>query len=382
MPKQNRLKTKYPGVTYIIGTSVSEGKPEKIYYIRYRRDGKLVEEKAGRQFQDDMTPARAAVLRAQRIDGNQLSNQAKRDAEMALLEAESNRWTIQRLWESYIAQRDLKGLAQDRSRYVNYIQPVFAEREPEEIAPLDVDRVRIQLLKSKSPQHVKHVLALFRRIINYGVSKRLCPPLSFKIELPSVDNQVTEDLAPGQLKALLKAIDEDHDINIKNMMRLALFTGMRRGELFRLEWQDIDFSRGFIRIRNPKGGKSQSIPMNQSAQSVLESHPRTESSFVFPGRNGRQRVEARRGVNRIKQRAGLPDSFRPLHGLRHAYASMLASSGEVDMYILQRLLTHKDPTTTQRYAHLRDEALRKASNLADNLVETVLNENDLKKRDG
>jgi len=47
---------------------------------------------------------------------------------------------------------------------------------------------------------------------------------------------------------------------------------------------------------------------------------------------------------------------------------MLASSGKVDMYVLQKLLTHKSPIMTQRYAHLKDEALRKASNLAGELV--------------
>jgi integrase len=47
---------------------------------------------------------------------------------------------------------------------------------------------------------------------------------------------------------------------------------------------------------------------------------------------------------------------------------MLASSGQVDMYTLQKLLTHKSPLMTQRYAHLRDEALRKASDLAGDII--------------
>jgi len=48
---------------------------------------------------------------------------------------------------------------------------------------------------------------------------------------------------------------------------------------------------------------------------------------------------------------------------------MLASSGEVDLYTLQKLLTHKDPRQTQRYAHLRDETLRKASEVAGAIIE-------------
>jgi site-specific recombinase XerD len=59
-----------------------------------------------------------------------------------------------------------------------------------------------------------------------------------------------------------------------------------------------------------------------------------------------------------------------MHGLRHVFASHLASSGKVDLYTLQRLLTHKTPGMTQRYAHLRDETLRAASNLAGAVLTT------------
>ena len=59
---------------------------------------------------------------------------------------------------------------------------------------------------------------------------------------------------------------------------------MRRGELFRLKWQDIDFERGFIHIRDPKGGKDQTIPLNNEAKKILEGHVRTGSEYVFPGR--------------------------------------------------------------------------------------------------
>jgi integrase len=62
-----------------------------------------------------------------------------------------------------------------------------------------------------------------------------------------------------------------------------------------------------------------------------------------------------------------------LHGLRHVYASMLASSGEVDLYTLQRLLTHKSPLMTQRYAHLRDAALKRAANVASDIIGQVMN---------
>jgi integrase len=54
---------------------------------------------------------------------------------------------------------------------------------------------------------------------------------------------------------------------------------------------------------------------------------------------------------------------------------MLASSGQVDLYVLQKLLTHKSAAMTQRYAHLRDDALRRASDLAGDLIGKVMNGN-------
>lgn len=370
MPSLKRIKTNYPGVYYIPGTSSATGKPEKIYYIRYRRNGKPIEEKAGRQFQDDMTSARAARIRAQRIEGKELSNRDRREAIQDEKEAEANKWTVDRLWTEYKSQKpDSKSLRTDKNRYENYIKTKFGDKEPQDIIQLDVDRLRIKLLKKRKPQTVKHVLALLKRIVSWGVKKGLCEHLGFTMEMPRVHNLKTEDLTPKQLESLLKAINKDSNIQAANLMKLALFTGMRRGELFKLKWEHVDFHRGFILIRDPKGRPDQKIPLNDGARKILENHARSDSPFVFPGRGGRQRTDIKHQVNRIKERAGLPKDFRALHGLRHVYASMLASSGKVDMYTLQKLLTHKSPQMTQRYAHLRDEALKRASTVADEMIQ-------------
>jgi integrase len=366
--KVERIKTNYPGVYYIM-SKATDGRPEKIYYIFYRKGGKQIEEKAGRQFQNDMTPARAARIRAQRIEGG-ASNQERRD------EARQEVWTVTRLWQGYSADKPItKSLTTDRSRFQKFIEPALGKKEPRELSPLDVDRLRISTAKNHKPQTVKHVIALLVRIINYGARLGLCPGLGFKPPTIKVHNLKTEDLSPEQLATLMEAINEDHDYQAANFMRLALCTGMRRGELFKLMWADIDFERGYITIRGPKGGKDQIIPLNQAAREVLESHPRDESPFVFPGREGRQRTRYPKGIDAIRERAGLPPDFRPLHGLRHVYASMLASSGQVDLYTLQKLLTHKSAAMTQRYAHLRDEALRRASDLAGDLIGKVMNGN-------
>jgi integrase len=368
-----RIKTNYPGVFYREADRVGGPGFEKVFYVVFKQNGKVVEEKVGRQYVDDMTPARAARVRAERIEGKRQSRKEIREKEEAARRAEQDRWTIARLWEQYKATNpEVKAINKDEDRFRRYLKDTVGMKEPGELVPLDVDRLRMNLQKSLKPATVRNALELLRRVINFGVRKHLCDGLTFSIQLPRVNNLKTEDLTPEELSRLLEAIDEDDNRQVAHMMKLALFTGMRKGEIFKLRWQDVDFERGFIHIHDPKWGPDQKIPLNDAARQVFEEHPRSEESeFVFPGRDQQARRNTHKQVNRIKARAGLPADFRPMHGLRHVYASMLASSGQVDMYTLQKLLTHKSPTMTQRYAHLRDDALRRASELAGQLVDQV-----------
>ncbi|MGB5216880.1 MAG: site-specific integrase [Smithella sp.] len=380
-----RHKTEYKGVYYRISERLSKKGKEKIFYIVFKKNGKVYEEKVGRQYADEMTAAQANRKRSARIDGKLQSRKEIRAQAKAAKQAEAGKMTLTRIWDEYEANKaDSKSLEIDKGRFEQYLKPDFGDKEPHEIVRLDVDRLRIKLLKKYKPQSVKHVLALLKRIVNFGVSRQLCGNLNFKIEAIRVDNQKTEDLTPEQLKNLLKAIDNSTDIQAADMMRLALYTGMRRGEMFKLKWDDIDFQRGFISIKNPKGGVSQKIPMNEQARHVLENHPKTTykedddlktSEYVFAKPDGTPFTYIWRRVNPIKKAAGIPDDFRALHGLRHSYASMLASSGKVDLYTLQKLLTHKSPIMTQRYAHLRDEALRNASTLAGQIIDAATETN-------
>ncbi len=355
-----RIATDYPGVFYREGQRIGGSGVERIYYVLFKKDGKLFEEKVGRQFADAMTPAKAARIRAARIEGKAKSRKEIREEK----KTEASQWTIGRLWEEYQEHLTGKTKRVDDNRYQNWLKKDFEHKEPKDILYLDVERLKRSMLKERAPQTVRHVLQLLNRVINYGVKRGLCSPAPFKIQMPEVNNLKTEDLTDEQLIKLLEAIDADEDQAVADIMRMALYTGMRRGELFKLQWRDVDFQKGFIHIRAPKGGKDQVIPMNEAARAVLARQERAESDYLFPNRQGGQRVDVHKVTNRIKKAAGLPADFRAMHGLRHVFASMLASSGKVDLYTLQRLLTHKSPVMTQRYAHLRDEALKKAADVA------------------
>jgi integrase len=232
---------------------------------------------------------------------------------------------------------------------------------------------------------VVSVLSLLRRIASFGSDRRLCDGLSFKVKTPKGSKQKTEDMTGDQMARYIRTCQEWLDPQEGNYQLLEIFTGMRRSEVRNLKWSDVDFERGFLLLRDPKGGEDQRIPLSDSALELLQAHPRIgQNPYVFAGEKGgprglRQIDESSRS---IRDAAGLPADFRPNHGLRHTFASHLASSGEVDLYTLQRLMTHKSPIMTQRYAHLRDETLKRGANVMSRIVREANEKAREKGRDG
>ena len=374
MAQAKRYKTRYPGVFYRETERIGMKGIEKVFYIVFKKEGKVFEEKVGRQFADNMTEAKAAGIRAERIEGKRASRKEIREAQEAIRQAELQKPTIERLWEIYRSEHaDKKSLRTDGYNFTNHLKS-FAKKTPDELCTAELTRLKKDLFaKELQTATVHHVLALLRLLIRFGVKNGLCAmpdPRRLHFEMPRVDNQKTETLTHEQLIALKKALDEEPDQNAAAFMRLALATGMRRGALMGLRWDDLDFTRGFITLRGEtaKKGKTEIIPMTKVARAILEGVTRSESLYVFPGKDGGPRHEFRRIAQRVKRKAGLPEDFRPLHGLRHAYASFLVSSGQVDLYTLQKLLTHSSPQMTQRYAHLADEAMKRAASVMDSIL--------------
>ena len=360
------IKTKYPGVTYI-EVSRPTGGTEKSFYVTYRdrSTGKLKNISVGRQFRDDMSAARAFIIRGELIEGKRKTRKDQRTED-------AGRITLKKLWEAYkdvnTHKASIKGSGYSAA---NHLHALF-ERIPTELTTADVEALRAGMEeKGYAPQTVKHALALLRRLLRFGVKKELCAmPANIHFEMPRVDNIKTELLTQDQLQQLFAVLDADEDQSMASLMRLALATGMRRGALLALQWDDVDFERGFITLRGEeaKNEITARIPINPMARQILENTPVVAGSpYVFPNPSGGKRCELRRFTKRIQDKAELPKGFRPLHGLRHTFASFLASSGEVDLYTLQKLLTHHSPQMTARYAHLADEAMHRAANVATGL---------------
>jgi hypothetical protein len=152
-----RFKTDYPGVFYREADRIGAKGKERVYYVVFKKAGKAHEEKAGRQYADDMTPARAARIRGELIEGKRQTRPEKR----AEQKANVDRWTIGKIWKEYKTNHPgAKGLVQDECRFRLHLAPSLGTKEPAEIVPLDVDRIRLRLLKTLKPATVRNTLEL------------------------------------------------------------------------------------------------------------------------------------------------------------------------------------------------------------------------------
>ena len=368
---------KYPGVYWRLDQD-----NEKMYYIRYRvggRGSKEIEEPVGKS-SSGMTGAKASQIRSSRISGKDVSNKTRREAEAS---QNTKEYTLKNAWDAYSEINATKSLYQTDRCLIKYF-PHLLDRPIKEITTADIDGIRKKLENTPSPfkkngqvvmlapASIVHVLSLIRRLINFAIKRGYAQRSdNLYFEMPRVDNQKTEVLTDDQLERFIAALDEEPNQDATALIRLALVTGMRKGALLGLKWEDCDFERDIITLKgtSAKKGKTDYIPMTPAAKNILLAISERTSDYVFPGKNGQKRTDFRRIANRVKKKAGLPDDFRPLHGLRHNFASRLASSGDVELYTLQKLLTHSSPQMTQRYAHLRDETLMSAAKIADAMLE-------------
>jgi integrase len=277
--------------------------------------------------------------------------------------------TLNEMWAKYLpwAQEHKKTWKCDQFNFKNHLEPRFGRKPLNSISSLDVERMKVEMKKSLNKQGrpfsqatIKHQIVLLNRLYNlarrWGIYHGENPV--DKVEKPRLDNLRTEFLNEEETERLLATLEKWPCRESASFVKFTLYTGLRRSELFRLIWDDVDFERGLIRLRTPKGGKTQTIPISNQALEVLKGLTPT-SSFVFPGKNGAQRTDFKGPWIRIRQAAGLPANFR-FHGLRHHFASALVSAG-YDLLVVQKLLTHKDSRTTQRYAHLAPGALKEAA---------------------
>uniref|UniRef100_UPI004047C2DE tyrosine-type recombinase/integrase n=1 Tax=Pseudomonas sp. TMP25 TaxID=3136561 RepID=UPI004047C2DE len=145
--------------------------------------------------------------------------------------------------------------------------------------------------------------------------------------------------------------------HLKPLTLLSLNTGMRQGEVFNLNWRDVDLTNKVLTVEGDtsKSGQTRHIPLNKEALAVLTNwrNAGERQGYVFPGQSGGRLDNVKKSWAGVLTMAKIT-AFR-WHDLRHTFASKLVMAG-VPLNTVRDLLGHSDIKMTLRYAHLAPDS--------------------------
>jgi integrase len=169
-----------------------------------------------------------------------------------------------------------------------------------------------------------------------------------KVKLLPENNRRLRYLSKDECQNLINASDK----HLKPIVITALNTGMRRGEILGLKWDQVDLKHGFILLDVTKNGDRREIPINGSLRDTLQKTVvrRIDIPYVFHDpKTGKVYQDVKRSFHSACKKAKINDFH--FHDLRHTFASQLVMAG-IDLTTVKELLGHKTLTMTLRYAHL------------------------------
>jgi integrase/recombinase XerC len=185
---------------------------------------------------------------------------------------------------------------------------------------------------------------------------------------PKQERPLPVFLSVDDVFRLLGSVQGVRPLEIRDRAVLEVFysTGVRASELVGLNWSDIDFPLGIIKVTG-KGSKERIVPIGEMALQALRDYAAEHKRGWGRSAQGEKPVFLNSRGNRITTRsvarivdkylraAGIPVRMGP-HGLRHTFATHLLNSG-ADLRVIQELLGHASLSTTQRYTHLNLDQL-------------------------
>lgn len=213
--------------------------------------------------------------------------------------------------------------------------------------------------KRISPATVNHEIILLKHMYKKAVEwgYLIMSPIRNVKKLKEPPGRVRY-AKPAEWQRLLSASSP----NLRNIIIFARHTGLRRGEIFNLQWNDIDWDNRRVTIRARKNNTNMIIPIKDVVYKMLKRlYSSATSNYVFPGTDGKQRYTLRTAFNAACRRAAIENLH--FHDLRHTFGSDLVNSG-ADIKTVQALMGHKSIVSTLRYIHPTDKHLRKVINSA------------------
>lgn len=366
------LKTRYPGIFQYVG------KNGTVYGIDYYAGGKKHREIIGELLGE--ARQKLEERRTQAKSGNYMSLVQRRKVTFGQLKDEYEK--VQK-GESYFEK--------SRKYYLKIFEDFFGkDRRLYQISPLDIERfkttrkeTKTQHGKDRSEVSVNRELETLRHMFNKAAEwgwmeknpfDRFKKPGGKSSIFYQENNDRTRYLEENEIQKLLDVAPP----HLKNVIKAAIFTGMRMGDILRLKWNQVDLERRLLTFKEQKKKDKERIkPLNNDMINLLLEIKQTyllmeiEPEYIFLGPKGKKRPPrpvkcVRRTFNTALKKAGIQDFH--FHDLRHTSASHLIMRG-ASMKAVQEHLNHSSPTMTNRYAHLSDKFQREQVELLNGLCD-------------
>ncbi len=280
--------------------------------------------------------------------------------------------TFGELYSLYFERRVQARLRNTQNAYYFYSVhgPRWRDIQVSQIRRQDL-QAWVDNLGKDSPSAAKRALDMMKAIINWGIKREFLPPITNPcngVETFAL-NARERFILPAELTKFESALQKEPPI-YRDFFHICLLTGARRGNVFTMRWDEIDFDLATWTIPGSKfkNGHTLVIPLSAWPLAILERRKASSinSTWVFPG-NGKgassHLICVRRPWKRVLTRAGLYNLR--VHDLRRTLASYMAINGD-NSYTIARMLGHKDARSTAVYARLDVGAVRTAvQNVSD-----------------
>jgi len=292
-----------------------------------------------------------------------------------------NRITLNEFRDYYLNYYRLQWREKSFKRVKTSMEPLckeLGEKYLDEILPLDIERFKRKRKEAgANPATINRDLNtlsnLYRIAIRDGKAKdNPVREVQRYKEKPSEMWVLTDDEEDRLLKECDR-IKEDPPY-LRNLVTVALYSGMRLNEIFSMVPKHIDFENKVLNVPDSKTNKPRKIPINKTLEKALQSALEvTRGPWVFSNSQGDRIKHLKNGFWKAVERAGLSRTidgkkirFR-FHDLRHTFGSRLGQKG-YDLKSIMEIMGHSTPKVALRYQHPTDEHKREMVNSLDKIM--------------
>ncbi len=386
MADNKRYPTKYTGVVYRVNQQ-----NEKVYYIRYKINSKVFEEKVGIA-SSKVTAVFCNKLRAKKISDDKLEDDSpykEKDNSTSI--------TFDELAKEFFHKNNhIKSINQLKGRYINHIRKYLGKYKLNNISSEMIEDFRIKMKEKSNPrnglkystQSTNNWVMLIGRIYNYGIKKKKLqiknPYLDLDLKQEPDNNTRERYLTYEEINELWTYIEkrgnlyprESTTMKLKLFVGISLSTGARLRSVLTIKKSDINLEQNLISLYNYKSDRAYHGYINPMIKPLIEKRLEKLKPFEYVVSGTSKPLSSTAIENLLKPifdnfNEHLDESDRKnrvvVHTLRHTFASLLAIQG-TPIYTIMKLMNHSDMTQTIRYAKLSpDSGVEDVTSLKFNL---------------